>query len=325
MERISLGNEEFEGHNNAYVLTEGDQVTLIDAGIATPETRTDLRRGLDAIGLTFEDVDQVLLTHWHPDHTGLAGEIQQASGATVYAHEVDAPLASGDPAAMEAYEQLQLDCFERWGIPPEPLSELLAFFKMSEGAEGEPIDVTPLQDGDRIEIAGDTLTVRHAPGHTDGSAIFESSDEHIAFVGDVVLPVYTPNVGGADVRVNRPLATYLDTLTGIVQADYDRLHPGHRDPIDAPTARAETIIEHHHERTQRVVDVLKDIGPADPWSVSAELFGSLENIHIMHGPGEAFAHLDHLVHEGVVTKTDGNYAIAADETVIEQTIAATFD
>ena len=43
-------------------------------------------------------------------------------------------------------------------------------------------------------------------------------------------------------------------------------------------------------------------GPATPWAVSADLFGSLSAIHILHGPGEAFAHLEHLRDAGVVAR-----------------------
>jgi len=43
-------------------------------------------------------------------------------------------------------------------------------------------------------------------------------------------------------------------------------------------------------------------GAKTPWEVSADLFGSLSSIHILHGPGEAFAHLEHLEAAGVVSE-----------------------
>ena len=48
-----------------------------------------------------------------------------------------------------------------------------------------------------------------------------------------------------------------------------------------------------------MLEVLSD-GPATPWTVSDELFGSLSDIHVLHGPGEAFAHLEHLEAGGIV-------------------------
>jgi len=95
MERIRLGNSVFEGKNNVYLL-QGEETVLVDAGVATEPTRTDLVDGLADYGVEFADVDRIFLTHWHNDHSGLAGEIQQAGGATVYAHEADAALISGE-------------------------------------------------------------------------------------------------------------------------------------------------------------------------------------------------------------------------------------
>ncbi|AEH38481.1 MBL fold metallo-hydrolase [Halopiger xanaduensis] len=321
MDRITLENEEFEGRNNAYVLEDesgagDDDLALVDTGIATPDTRAQLREGLAERGYDFADVDAIVLTHFHPDHAGLAGEIQAAGGATVYVHEADAPLVEQDPDAVEDFERRRRESLERWGVPDEPRDELLGFLEAADGITGEPVDVTPISDGDVLEVGGRRLETVHAPGHAAGLCCFEQldgdgGDESAAeaFVGDAVLPVYTPNVGGADIRVERPLEKYLTTLRQIAECDYERIWPGHRDPIEDPTERALTIAMHHRERTENVLEALREHGPADPWTVSADLFGDLAGIHILHGPGEAYAHLDHLRHEGVVELEDGEYRL----------------
>lgn len=324
MDRITLGNEEFEGRNNAYVLTDGDALAVIDTGIATDRTRAELRTGLADLGYEFADVDTVALTHWHPDHAGLAGEIQDASDAVVYAHEADAPLVERDPDAFADLQRRRREYFDEWGMPEDAREELLAFRGGldAEGIGGSPAAVEPIADGDRLGMGDTSLEVLHAPGHAAGLCCFETSDGREAFVGDAVLPVYTPNVGGADVRVERPLARYLETLRTIADRDYDRLWPGHRDPIDDPTGRALDIVDHHRERTERIVDVLRENGPADAWTVSSHLFGDLAGIHIMHGPGEAYAHLDHLRREGIVEADDGVYYPPDDGVDVEAVLAS---
>ncbi|MFC4987924.1 MBL fold metallo-hydrolase [Saliphagus infecundisoli] len=321
MERVTLGNEEFEGRNDAYLLDD-EGVALVDTGIATAETESELREGLAEYGHEFADIETIVLTHWHPDHAGLAGAIQAESGARVLVHASDAPLVRRDDEALAEFDSLRREAFEAWGMPTDERESLLAFLDGSEAIAGEPATVEEIADGDRLAVGGRTLETVHAPGHTAGLCLFEfeTADGREAFVGDAVLPVYTPNVGGADVRVERPLANYLDTLRTVVERDYDRLWPGHRDPIDDPAGRARTIAEHHRERTSRVLDVLREHGPADAWTVGAHLFGDLEGIHVMHGPGEAFAHLDHLRHEGIVREVEGKYETTGKEADLESLV-----
>lgn len=129
-------------------------------------------------------------------------------------------------------------------------------------------------------------------------------------------PYYTPSVGGADTRVDGALAKYLETLTGIVDRGYVRAWPGHRGPIIDPPGRAADIVVHHRERTERVLDVLAS-GPATPWKVSAKLFGSLSSIHVLYGPGEAYAHLEYLQEAGVVAPDGQAFAVVDDEPDLE--------
>lgn len=341
MERISLSNHAFEGDNNVYLVDDGDETVLIDSGDRMDTTREQLVSALAEHGVAFADVDRIFLTHWHGDHTGLAGEIQAESGAEVYVHEDDAPLVRGDPDAWEEMFEIQERLFDAWGMPEEKQAVLLDR-RMGPDALGELPNVTTFQDGDVFTIDGEDgdheLRVVHASGHAKGLCLFEFEGDGVdsanggadadataddatgsdateddttgagrreVFSGDALLPVYTPNVGGADVRVERPLEKYLRALRRIVEAEYRVAWPGHRDPIDDPADRAAYIIHHHEERARRVLDALDRLGPVDTWTVSAELFGELESIHVLHGPGESYAHLEHLERAGTVVREEG--------------------
>lgn len=306
MERIQLSNATFEGDNNVY-LFDGDETVLVDTGDWMAGTREQLVTALEARNLGFADIDRLFLTHWHGDHVGLAGDIQAESGATVHVHEKDVPLVSGDVDAWSRLDELHERRFEQWGIPEYGREVLRRIFTDTQTHENPP-DVTPIQDGDTFTVDGQRFEAVHAPGHAAGLCMYAFGDE--VLTGDALLPQYTPNVGGADVRVDQPLALYLETLRDIVAAGYDRAWPGHRDVIEEPAVRAEEIIAHHRERAWRVLDTLRRLGPADPWTVSADLFGNLEGIHILHGPGEAYAHLTHLEQTGDVRREGDSYRLA---------------
>lgn len=302
---IALGNTVFEGHNNSYLLgLESDATTtLVDTGVAVDETRRELQEGIGEYGLTFADIDQVLLTHHHSDHAGLAGEIQAESGCSVFAHEADAPLIEQRPDAVRANSKRLRRVIEEWGMPEDKQSELVSTIEFAAHIDGEAPDVTAIADGETFDLGGVELRAVHMPGHAAGLVgyAFEGRDGEELFSGDALLPYYTPNVGGADIRVEGSLGAYLETLASIVDAGYTRAWPGHRGPIIDPVGRAADIAAHHRERTERILSVLES-GPKTPWEVSAELFGSLSSIHILHGPGEAFAHLEHLESMGIVSR-----------------------
>jgi hydroxyacylglutathione hydrolase len=326
VKRIQLGNTVFEGDNDAYLFgadTDGnasadgdaetsevgeitaddETIALVDTGVATDEGRERLRAGLAEHGIEFADVDAVLLTHWHHDHTGLASEVQDESSATVYVHEADAPMVEEDGANHEA-EIEERGLFERWGVPDEKAAELLGFLDLHDRIQGDSPTVETFADGDRFEFGGVELEAVHLPGHAAGLSgfAFDGENGRELLSGDALLPKYTPNVGGADPRVEDPLGTYLSSLDRIIETEFVCAWPGHRDSIDDPAERAREIAVHHRERTERVLSVLSERGIADAWTVSADLFGELETIHIMHGPGEAWAHLDHLEREGIVER-----------------------
>ncbi|ERH13250.1 MAG: hypothetical protein J07HB67_02288 [halophilic archaeon J07HB67] len=66
-----------------------------------------------------------------------------------------------------------------------------------------------------------------------------------------------------------------------------------------------------------MLDALTKLGPATPWAVSRELFGDLAEIHILHGPGEAYAHLTHLAAAGVVERRGRQYALGGDPETVD--------
>ena len=310
---LPLGNTAFEGNNNSYLLgTESDATTtLVDTGVAVEQTREELREGLAGHGLAFSDVEAILLTHHHADHAGLAGEIQAESGCPVFAHEADAPLIRQGRAAMDEQSTRLRRVIEEWGMPAEKREELLSFLDSASGIHGDPPDVTATSGGWRFDLGPVELEAVHMPGHAAGLVgyAFDGRDGEEVFSGDALLPYYTPNVGGADTRIEGALGAYLETLASIVERGYTRAWPGHRGPIVDPGGRAADIVAHHRERTQRVLAALES-GPKTPWDVSSELFGSLSSIHILHGPGEAFAHLEHLEAAGVVSKRGRGFELA---------------
>lgn len=311
MKRISLENDELEGANNVYLFDTDARTVLVDTGERGREER--LREALAAEEVAFADVDDVLLTHWHPDHSGLAATVEQAGDATVRIHERDAPLATRDEDAWREFLGNQHARLEEWGIPEAKREELFAEQKREGGPDASLTSVTPFAGGDTFAVGDRKLEVIETPGHTAGSVCFafegSSDGGREVITGDTILPNYTPNVGGTDTRMEHPLDNYLSSLHALAAGDYGRGWPGHREPIADPTGRAHEIVAHHEQRAGQILAILDRAGPATVWEVCTELFGELQRFHILVGAGEAFAHLDHLERQGDIEYVGGTYRL----------------
>src|ERR1700704_4953473 len=88
--RLSLRTPFPVGRVNCYLLPE-PPVTLIDPGTLQPGSVEAIEAGLRDRGLGVEDVEQVVVTHGHPDHFGAAATVAGRSGAEIVCGLPDAP------------------------------------------------------------------------------------------------------------------------------------------------------------------------------------------------------------------------------------------
>jgi glyoxylase-like metal-dependent hydrolase (beta-lactamase superfamily II) len=124
----------------------------------------------------------VLLTHGHVDHVWSVAPVAHGYGIAAYIHGDDR-YRLADPAGTSIVASRE---------------HLLAMTK-GELELTEPDDVRLLTDGAVLDLAGISLVVAHAPGHTEGSVVFtrppEADDAPIMFSGDVL---FAGSIGRTD-------------------------------------------------------------------------------------------------------------------------------
>ncbi|MFB6150372.1 MAG: MBL fold metallo-hydrolase [Haloarculaceae archaeon] len=289
------------GPVNAYVAGR----TVVDPGPESEEAWSALLDALEARGLAPGDVEQVLITHPHPDHFGLAARLRDA-GASVVASADAAAVVRDFPARLDYEQAFFRDFFTRCGMAEstaETVTDLPSAFV--HYAPSVDVDRT-VTAGDAVTVLDNTLAVDELAGHATGEVLFgyETDGERWALVGDNVLADITPNPflqpppesGGERPRL---IPAYNDSLARLRDGGFDRLLPGHREPVSDPADRIDAILAEHHERTEAVADLLD--GPTTPVDVMEGLFGDLPATEQFMGMSEAVGHLDVLEAEGRAT------------------------
>src|SRR5918911_1219146 len=68
-------------HVHLYLLEADEGFILIDTGVNTSEAFAGLKRKLGELGLDFNAIAQIVITHFHSDHCGQAARIRELGGA----------------------------------------------------------------------------------------------------------------------------------------------------------------------------------------------------------------------------------------------------
>ncbi|MCU4798946.1 MBL fold metallo-hydrolase [Halobacteria archaeon HArc-gm2] len=302
--RLSIPTPFQVGPVNAYLAGR----TLVDPGPDSEEAWAKLLAALEERDLSPDDVEQVLITHPHPDHFGVAHRLRER-GARVLASPEARSIVEDFPARLEHEQAYFVDFFEQCGMARET-AETVTNLPEAFLAYATSVDVDrELEAGDDVNVDDVHLTADAVTGHAPGELLFafEEGDERVALVGDNVLADITPNPflqpppesGGPRPRV---LPGYNESLRTLRADSFDRFLPGHREPIDAPAARIDAILTEHDERTDEVSAIVD--GPTAPVEVMGELFGDLPATEQFSGMSEAVGHLDVLEDREIVTKRE---------------------
>ncbi len=288
---------------NMHALVGNNGWALVDAGMGLPDSRAAFTAGLQRAGLSINNLKAIVLTHHHPDHIGLSGELQEQSGAKVYMHSIDE-------------ESVQLI----WsGTMPERFGSVSNFFvnhglprtslwlnKMSREESRRILSVppheaiTPVEDGEYLDLAGDQYRVLWTPGHSDGHIVLFRERDGVFLAADHVLPRITPNIGlYSEKDRENPLGDYLSSLKKVSRLLASIVLPGHGEPFIGLAERTQEITEHHHQRVMQLLTLL-DKRPQNAYQLTEQLFKDrLKNDETKRmAVAEVVAHLEYMRYNG---------------------------
>lgn len=222
-----------QGIVNFYLIEDGGRFTLVDAG--APRDWDLLVATLSRLGAGLDDLEAVVLTHAHSDHTGFAERARADAGAAVWVNGADEAVAKGAKPPKNSAG------IGRYLVRIEAYRTLISLSRRG-GTKIVPIvEVSTFHDGESIDVPGRPRAV-HTPGHTTGSSAILLEERRVAMTGDVVV-MRNPLTGRTGPQI-MPSALNVDTdqalasLQVVERLPADLLLPGHGEPWTSGAAEA---------------------------------------------------------------------------------------
>jgi glyoxylase-like metal-dependent hydrolase (beta-lactamase superfamily II) len=294
-------------HINLWLLEDGPAWTIVDTGYAMPEINALWER-IFAEQLGNLPVTRVIVTHYHPDHIGLAAWLTERWQSPLWVTEKEWLFARMMSQDNDDFIRPSRSFAHRAGLD-QASSELFSEREASyrRGVPSVPPSFRRLADGMTVEIGGREWRVIVGEGHAPELACLYCAETRVLISGDQVLPKISPNISvQAHEPDGDPLARYLWSLAKLREAvpPETLVLPSHNLPFFGLHARIDTLAAHHRARCEEVIAACEV--PQTAMQLLPLLFRRALDRHQMgFALGEALAHLHYLMYQGALDRVLG--------------------
>lgn len=307
VDHLSLPTPFPVGPVNAYLLV-GHPLTIVDPGMLWADTTDLIGAGLVRHGRAIGDLEQIVITHGHPDHFGAAGWLAANSDAVVVAGRAEAPKLLGQLDRTRLRDLVTL-----LGIPEEVRDTFSGFYDAVRDLT-HPIDadrLVLLDDGDTLDAGDRTWHAHVTPGHAVGHLSLYDPTDRTLLSGDHLLACITPNPvlepdPGTPHGRRRSLVEYLESLDRFCRLDPLSVLPGHGPRFTEVATLVAATRAHHLDRADDILRAVRAAGEPTPFDLVADIFPDINGFSIMLGISEIVGHLDLLEADGTVARAEAN-------------------
>ncbi len=289
-----------------YLIKQRQGWLLVDTSFKQRSCLDSLLGQLDALGVSPEDVKWLVVTHFHPDHSGLASEFKARSNARVIMHRLDWEVLQ---FILNGAAGSQGETFNQWvtavGVRPNELAGYNRALEFGTALFPGGAEPDTLLDGEDEPVGDSGLRAILTPGHTPGHVCLYDEGNRLLFSGDHVLLDVTSHISPAIVGTDDQLSLYLESLKKVRDLDVQMVLPAHESPFPYLKQRVGQLLEHHEKRLRQVLTPIRgqalsarDIAAGVEW-VGGH-WEKMDSVNRLLAILETLAHLRVLQERGLV-------------------------
>lgn len=249
-----------------------EKIVLVDCGHYSDDALYMIKNVLRNGQLDWSDIDEIWLTHGHPDHFGQAARLAERSGAVVVGHPKERSNFAGN-----SDRDLFATFFEEYHIPDLFISAMIKQLEWLQQYQ-QPVEPEWVEDGELLETGDMEFRVKHTPGHAPGHICFYS-DEGIIFGGDLLLEHVSTNAlinfDPETNRRNRSLLQYRESLEWI-RTRTGMVLPGHGNFIHNIRVVSDHHLEEHEKRFLNICNLIQK-HPMSLTEIGSQVFPDIMN------------------------------------------------
>ena len=181
-------------HVNLFFLNTKNGWVLIDSGLRSDHSIEMWEKILNG-PLKAEKIHSLLITHYHPDHIGMAGWLQKKLNIPAFTSFKELEVAKKLLIMPDKEYSIMFDnIFQRSGIPYEQKQEMLGATRLYKNKVFNLPDFQIISEGFEIESNDGSWKVRTDVGHSPEHISLTDKKRNLYLAGDFLLPRISPNV-----------------------------------------------------------------------------------------------------------------------------------
>ena len=300
-------------HVNVYLIEDGAGWAVLDTGLDDAVTRAAWDMLLDGT-LHGRPLTRVLVTHYHPDHIGLAGWLCERFGLPLLMSQTEYLVSLSihlEPGALNAEPYRSF--YRSHGLDSETTERLLTsghrYLRMISGL---PRTFRRLIAGELLRIGGRTFEVLSGGGHAPEQVMLFCPAENLLLCADQVLARISPNISvQAMDPQGDPLGIYLRSLASLKRdlPEDVLVLPGHNLPFVGLGTRIDELCAHHEARCVAIETACRSAPCTAADLVPVVFRRVIDDPHQMgFAFSEGLAHVNYLLRENRLRPVAGSRA-----------------